>query len=264
VSDYFGALMRSSALTIGNEPPAKERGSAAAQRPDERPGTATAGDPFADGIEVHAETYGESADAVAEPAGALDGSRREPSDAPAPHRHHLEPLARREIDVSVQNESGDLEHLRRAAFDAALRWVTTDRSTVRADNETTLARQTPAPHATDARDAGQRADVHVVGHVATRVVEPVFSPTSREGVSLAQFEIGSREIAPHVNADVQIRPDAPAAQPIEDIVDVSIGSIHVHVDGAPARQTTPAQGQTRERRERAPASGLERRYLRGI
>jgi len=263
VSDYFSALMRSSALTIRNEPPAGERGGAA-QRADERPGAAIAGDPFTDGIEVHTETYREPAEAVAGPTGARDGSRREPSEAPAPHRHHLEPLPRREIDVSVENYSGDLEHLRRAAFDAALRWVTTDRPTVRADSETALARPTAAPHAGDAWDAGQRADVRVVDHVTTRVVEPVFSPTSREGLSLAQFEIGSREIAPHVNADLQIRPDAPAAQPIEDIVDVSIGSIHVHVDGAPARQTATAQGQTRERRERASASGLERRYLRGI
>ena len=174
----------------------------------------------------------------------------------------------REPDTQVRasGEQPDLLRLQRAAIEAALRWVAADPAassldTGAADVAVDLEASSDLSRALDQRDAS------VFRRTTALVANEASSRDAQEAVLMAEFEVASPESS-HTSG----RPaSAEAARatvtaPVEDVVEVSIGAIHVHVDGSPERpqraKVTPRRGS--ESAGRSSGSGLERRYLRAI
>jgi hypothetical protein len=269
VSDYFGALMRSSGLSIGgraSERPRQRTVSAASAPP---PAESPSSGAFADIVELDGEydataVRNEHIDGDTRPTRlAIDRARiREdipPAAAAAMGEEHAESAN------SASGEPLDLAHLQRAAIDAALRWVTADPGA--------RVQQTAAEDAADRTDARaelsralDRHDTSVFQRTTALVAEGTSARDAHASVLMAEIDIGSPERDQPARDEAENSSDRPAAAPVEDVVEVSIGAIHVHVDGPPARPqvspATPRRGN--EARGRSAGSGLERRYLRAI
>ena len=262
MSDYFGALMRSSGLSV-------------------RAGTARAAAAADPGRAQHVResSIGEDTDIAEidtvqemEPAGRGIATRRqvpaepmaETQRLPLEHeRRHVErPVPQLEADDLRLNESQNLERLQRAVIDAALRWVTSD--PLAAPANAGSASNAPSDARSNLPDT---REAPMVETGAVRAERSVFSRGDDDRVAFAELEIDSPGDGPSGDRPGEHAIDRPSGAPaVEDIVEVSIGSIHVRVDGGPARSPAPKTQPRRggEGRERSSGSGLDRRYLRAI
>jgi hypothetical protein len=186
-------------------------------------------------------------------------------ESPIDHQRGQEgPLAPRSRAGSEdRTEYEDLVHLRHAAREAAIRWVTADPVPQRPADTSPGGVLRVNPRDTDrASDQRQVSNADAATLPSAR---SVFAPTAQEGVSLAQLEIDPRENS-RVSDEESRGAPRKSTSPIEEVVEVSIGTIHVHVDGPPAKPAASRAG-ARDgdgRRERPRGSSLERRYLPAI
>ena len=265
MSDYFGALLRSSGLAVAPAALAhgRSRSEAAAAALSSEPAIHDASTEFVE-LDITREIEPREVERPArlatpvEPAASLRES---------PLRHQRgedEPLApASRAGSQVNGEHEDLVRLRRAAAEAAIRWVAADPVPQRPAGAPPGGVLRVNPRDTDR--ASDRREVSKAEAATVPAARSVFAPTAEEGVSLAQFEVASRE-----NSRVSDRASQSAPRqspsPIEEVVDVSIGAIHVHVDGPPPKPAAPGAGPRDGDgpRERPRSSDLERRYLRAI
>jgi hypothetical protein len=267
VSDYFGRLMRSSRLTVAPAAPASGR-----PRAEAAAGTPTASQPglhdnSADVIELdiqreiepHEPERSASPATPPAPAASAVASR---IDHPRGREAPLAPTAGAASRASSEHE--ELVRLRRTAAEAAIRWVAADPAPQRAGEA--IPGGVLRVNANDAGRASDRREASKAEAAAVLDASSVFAPAVQEGLSFAQFDIGPRENSRVGDGVSQRAPRESSGSPVEEVVEVSIGTIHVHVDGPPAKP--PALGAEARgsdgRRDRSPGSALERRYLRAI
>jgi hypothetical protein len=264
VSDYFGALMRSSGLTVGPRHSVSHDGrepanlSHAAQLP-----THADADDIVE-IDELRETGGTLLEtprySQARDPGAVDRPGLVDREAAPGSPSSAAPRP----EVRASRETVDVERLQRAVIDAALRWVTSD---PQARPEPAGTERAARGAANDSSPLTERSTVARAEMSAAPPVSPraIFTRTG-EDVSMAEidFEPPSRSSSEGTATSDQERTGS--SRPVEEVVEVSIGSIHVHVDGPKAKpvHTKAAPRRNSEGREPSSGSGLHRRYLRAI
>jgi hypothetical protein len=282
MSDYFGALIRSSALTIAGRAAAPAFGPSVPadiveihEERETTSGWATAAAP-----EIVVEPHADAASATLEPvtkpqtgpnaavvprcAGALEST-------PAPHL--TAPAAAREQTTPRPAAATRLDHV--DPVRVAMQWVASDPEArvehARQPSHGPVVTAPPMapPRGTDVVSEGRilvSDDAAALSIDASRPRPPTESATERAIVP-----------AP-VPAPRQSAPPSRPARNVsarthdehrdrDEIVEVSIGAINLHID-APAPQTivrSPSEGRAQPSLERRNArSGLARRYLRSI
>ena len=250
MSDYFGALMRSSAMVVGGQAPARAV-------PRTVPSLEVVGERVAPAVTAHAEIA---------PAVAMM-----PAAATAQSVHDNEPVAETSADaavhaVTVPASPGDSPKASAQPVVAPDAKASPAHELVRAAMRWVAADPQHAPAVPER--AGQEEPASSLP--GATVVEVLAPPPVH--VDLAELE--SRSLA--IPADDYARPTTPVGSPVLDRpahserVEISIGAIHLRVD-APAPQTTartPAAPPPPARSSQATAassrSALARRSLRRI
>jgi hypothetical protein len=265
VSDYFGALMRSSGLTVGPRRSVSHDGREPANlsQTAQLPTHADADDIVE--IDEMRETGGTFLETTARYSQARDpGAVDRPGFVDREAAPGSPSFAAPRPEVRASGETVDVEQLQRAVIDAALRWVTSDAQT----------RPEPAGTERSARGAANDSLPLTERSTVTRAEMSAASPVSPraifarigDDVSMAEidFEPPSRPSSERTATSDQER--SGSSRPVEEVVEVSIGSIHVHVDGPKAKpvHTKPAPRRSSEGRKPSSGSGLHRRYLRAI
>lgn len=254
MSDYFGALMRSSGLRVGSASPGARRSDAAV--------TPRAAD--ADIAEISVEREVGNVE-LREPVGLAQTpypAASEPHSAVLRDRPFGEPHATApHADDRVSRVPIDPEWLQRAVLDAALRWV-------RSDPEVERATSTSGVHAPRIAEpeTPRSPETSRVVSAAPSAPAPSSAVFTRATDNLSVAEIDFESAGPqHTPAPVATERQS-SRTPVEEVVEVSIGAIHVHVDGPKAAGPKPAPTPRPKQDGRGDTtrSGLDRRYLRAI
>lgn len=283
MSGYFDALIRSSGMTIGRGSPALTPVKAAALEVEADPRTAAA-DPDAVGP---ASTPHEplvpsrTLDTVDVPAPRVRGRERHTHEdaetAPPPVRDATEGpvhLPHRPVGPPVESAMPDLGH---SLVRAAIRWVAAGTPEARPDRAVG-----PTGDSEPAIPAGRHSTF--IAHPDISTTATMRPHRDEDGGKVESVKRAPATPAPSdVPADVPPRkpvqiqaslvsppPAAPVAPPAHDeIVEVSIGTIHVRVDAPPAQTVArpapmPAGSVPGAAASRPARSALSRRALRRI
>ena len=280
MSDYFGALIRSSGLRIGNAPVAIAAPPAAAAQ---------------DLIEISDERQRPSIDAArstasrderpiasAAPAIAplespsdpgLPVARRAAGEPRAPTREIAVPAPSRDVPSAPVAPRTNRSHATGAASERpavdpvrlALQWIAADPGAQAIPPEHAVPTAPTAQHFQAPPAAVEPEVIAAPAVTRERVVPAVDQPRAR----VIAGEPAVRAIAlPTAARDAERSAPAPRpgrmSEPAAEIVEISIGAINLHVE-APAPRTVvqaPSAREPKPSRQRAERSGLHRRYLR--
>ncbi|MPZ45827.1 MAG: hypothetical protein GEV05_21060 [Betaproteobacteria bacterium] len=274
MSDYFGALLRSSGMTLpqdgGSARPVAERTAPAEVSPAEQPASLPAPTSHAIGEPVPHPALAPTTLAVQRVTAQIESGPESPlrreaiSDDAARSAQTLaaetNPAAPRATPSAGEESHAPQPPLAHALVDAALRWV--------AAGEQPDRRRTPA-HGNEPAPSFAERSGHAAAHAKDPASQfetpmarahPVAPPTvahERSAVPMSPLRSETPSIAPARIAEIVDR-DPP--------LDISIGAIHVRVD-APAAQTVTqalAPRQVVAPRAAPGRSALARRALRRI
>jgi hypothetical protein len=267
MSDYFGALIRSSGMAFGGRASARSHDEASVDEIDVERGPAAmpsrTGQTASGPAHAVAPRAAAHSDAPRTPAADTDGVR-----AGFSGTEHARGRAGADVDRQGARSVETTPALGQARVRAAVQWVADDPQHVRGVTQVVpphgqgwpaRAEETSATAATQALD---EPDVAVPVQRGTKPTSPPADLVAREPVVA-----GALPVHP-------ARPTAPAPRPVaplahDEIVEISIGAIHVRVD-APAAHTLARSPATRPADAPRglpvppPRSALARRALRRI
>lgn len=271
MSSYFGALMRSSGLTVGSRTAATD---------------APAGPPAQDIVEINEVREVSQPPTVAvspsderrmPPFRSVERPVRHPT-APDPpstntshlaSRHKSDPLTVEVKESHLAERADDQSRAAAERFDPvrlAMQWIATD------------PEAQPVPKATAWQEPSLRtasplpptSTTHAVRGQIVEVHEQVMAVSSEEPrVRKRPEDSGIRALPPPPSPRRGMaQPDRPRrTAPFEERVEISIGAIDVHVEAPATQISTPAPAprlQPASPTRAAERSGLERRYLRSF
>ena len=264
--DYFGALIRSSGLSVDSD--------VSAGTPAETPLDPAATDYGLVEFEIQRDTTPAATPAV--PAQAAEhaphtGAAEMRQTAIAPARAaYVERAPARSLPASSESIARQQSHtpdLGQAMVHAAMRWVAVD-----THNAITSPEIVPMPRPTPPVPA-----MKVASHRASALTTPLVNVEEVRTVPRATTPLPPKVVTPirvesiehpgSIDRAAQRATGATRPVPHEEVVEISIGAIHLRVDAPPSQtvaQATPAPA-SRAMADRAPMrSGLARRALRRI
>jgi hypothetical protein len=284
VSDYFGALIRSSSLAVGTAGSPPDR--SVRLQPDASSGT-DAPPVSSDIIELHEERTAPAVDPhpraqAPEPMAAASTGRvaahAHPADVATPSVNTAAavtsdsppPVAIARPRHEPANEESIRESARRDPDPVrlAMQWVAADPASRIIGAQPSLENATPE---TESLRRHESVVFTEPPQVMTERVTVEAPPRGRANESVREGAIATtvltpaptRAISEHVERATAA---SPIALPHEEVVEISIGAITLHVE-APAPQTVVQAAPpvpSHPARERAARSGLSRRYLRSF